>query len=188
MKDFKVRFVLSFVVITLWPSLRQIQYALLLQYYRLRSRLFSHFPNFTSDHRYGTYYSLRFPSHPVSPEHMAQGILQRQTLSTRPSSRLMLPASLKGKKLMRCHTEMMPWTAEFATSVAGRGGILRVMIPRGECAWFDAVAMRAYKECPAQDQEDRRRYLRRRCFDVLSAFRLAPRPPSAYSPELVQFI
>ena len=120
LKDFKVRFVLSFVVITLWPSLPQIQYALLLQDYRLRSRLFPHFPNFTSDHRYGTYYSLHFPSHPVSPEHVAQGILQRQTLSTRPSSRLMLSASLKGKKLLRCHTEMIPWTAEFATSVAGR--------------------------------------------------------------------
>ena len=28
LKDFKVRFLPSFVVITLWPSLRQIQYAL----------------------------------------------------------------------------------------------------------------------------------------------------------------
>ena len=52
-------------------------------------------------------------------------------------------------------------TAEFAT-VAGRGGMLRVMILGGECALFDAVALRAYKECPAPDQEDRRRYLRQR--------------------------
>ncbi|KIJ95042.1 hypothetical protein K443DRAFT_109436, partial [Laccaria amethystina LaAM-08-1] len=92
----------------------------------------------------------------------------------------MLPASLKGKKPLRCHTEMMPWTAEFATSVAGRGGMLRVMIPGGECVWFDAVVLNAYKECPSQDQEDRRRYLRRR--HVFSAFRLAPRPPNPYSP------
>ena len=33
----KVRFFPSSVVITLWPSLSQIQYALLLQYYRFRS-------------------------------------------------------------------------------------------------------------------------------------------------------
>ena len=64
-------------------------------------------------------------------------------------------ASLNGKKLLRCHTEMIPWTAEFATSVAGRRGMLRIMMPGGECAWFDAVALSAYKESPGQDQEDR---------------------------------
>ena len=101
------------------------------------------------------------------------------------SSRLMLPASLKGKNLFGCHTEMIPWTADFATSVAWRGGMLRVMMPGGKCAWFDAVALSAYEECPAPVQEDRRRYLRRRRFNVPSAARLAPRPPNAYSPELV---
>ena len=45
----------------------------------------------------------------------------------------MLPASLKGKKLLRCHTEMIPWTAEFVTSVAGRGGMMRVMIRGVHC-------------------------------------------------------
>jgi hypothetical protein len=44
----------------------------------------------------------------------------------------------------------------------GEGGMLRVMIPEGEWAWFDAVVLNAYKECPAQDQVDRRRYLRGR--------------------------
>ena len=120
LKYFKFRRVPSFVVITLWPSLPQIQYALLLQYFRLRSRLFSHFPNFTSDHRYGTLSFLPFPSYPVSQQYIAQGIFRRQMLSTCPSSCLMLSASLKGNKLLRCHTEMIPWTAEFATSVAGR--------------------------------------------------------------------
>ena len=86
------------------------------------ARLFSHFPNFTSDHMYGTHSSLRFPSQPGSPEHVAQGILQRQRLSTGSSSRLMLPASLKGnRKLFGRRTETIPWTADFATSVAGRG-------------------------------------------------------------------
>ena len=40
-----------------------------------------------------------------------------------------------------------------------RGGILRVMISGGECARLDAVVLDAYKECPALDQKDRRRYL-----------------------------
>ena len=60
------------------------------------------------------------------------------------------------------HKEMIPWTPEFATSVAGRCGTLRVMISGGDCACFDLVVLNAYKECPAQDQEDRRRHLRRR--------------------------
>ena len=57
----------------------------------------------------------------------------------------MLPASLKTKLV-------------FVTSMA-RGGMLRVSIPGGECARFDAVILDAYKECPVLDQEDRRRYL-----------------------------
>ena len=46
----------------------------------------------------------------------------------------------------------------FATSMA-RGGMLRVMVPGGECARFHAVVLNAYKECPVLDQEDGRRYL-----------------------------
>ena len=128
----------------------------------LAARLFSHFPNVTSDHRYGTHSFLYFPSHLVSQQHIAQGIFRRQMFSTWPSSCLTLSASLKRKKLLRCHMEMIPWTPEFVTSVAGRGGTLRVMIRGGECACFDTVVLNAYKECPAQDQEDKRRYLRRR--------------------------
>ena len=59
----------------------------------------------------------------------------------------MLPASLKTK-------------LAFATSMA-IGGMLRVMIPGGECAPFDAVVLNAYMECLALYQEDRRHYLLR---------------------------
>ena len=38
--------------------------------------------------------------------------------------------------------------------------MLRVMMPGGKFAWFDAVVLNAYKECPAPDQEDRKLYLR----------------------------
>ena len=64
--------------------------------------------------------------------------------------------------------------------------MLRVMIPRGERAWFDAVALSAYKECPAQDQEDRRRYPRRRQRFQCSLYILTC-PPSTQclQPELV---
>ena len=73
--------------------------------------------------------------------------------------------------------------------MAGRVGILKVMILGGERAWFDAVVLNAYKECPAQDREDRRRYpRRRRRFRRSLRFDLPPRPPNAYSPELVQFV
>ena len=96
---------------------------------------------------------------------------------------------LKGKKLLRCHTEMIPWTADFATSVAWRGGILRVMIPGGECAWFDAVVLSAYKECPAPDEEDRRRYLqRRRRFQGSPCISTCLSSTQRLQFELVQFI
>ena len=85
---------------------------------------------------------------------------------------LMLPASLKGKKLLRCHTEMI-----LRLRRAWRG-MLRVMIPGGECTWFDAEALTAYQECPAQDQEDRRCYRRRRrCFQC--SLCISTCPPSA---------
>lgn len=55
------------------------------------------------------------------------------------------------------------WTAEFATSVAGRGGMLGVMIPGGECSRFASLVLNAYKG----------RYLRRR------RFRTCPPPLNA---------
>ena len=67
---------------------------------------------------------------------------------------------LKEKNLFERRAEMIPWTADFATSVAWRGGILKIMLPGRR--WFNAVALSAYKECPAQDEEDRRRYRRQR--------------------------
>ena len=66
LKDSKVRFVLSFVVITLWSSLLQIQYALLLQYYRFRSPPLYDFLSSTSDRRYGTHSFLSLPPHTLS--------------------------------------------------------------------------------------------------------------------------
>ena len=83
-----------------------------------------------------------------------------------------LPASLKTK-------------LAFATSMA-RGRMLRDLIPGGECARFDAVVLDAYEECPALDQEDRRRD--DDVFNVLSASRLATRPPNTYNLELFRFI
>jgi hypothetical protein len=120
------------------------------------------------------------PSHPVSPQHTGQGIFRRQMFSTCPSC-LMLPASLIGKELLRCHTEMIPWTAEFATSVVGRGGMRRVMIWGGKCARFDAVVLNAYKGCLAQDQEDRERYLRP--FQCSLCISTCPPSTHAYSPD-----
>ena len=64
-----------------------------------------------------------------------------------------------------------------------RGGMLKVVTPGGERAWFDAVVLNAYKECSALDQEDRDD-----TFNVLTASRLSNHPPNAYSAELVQFI
>jgi hypothetical protein len=72
---------------------------------------------------------------------------------------LLYALSVRQKKLLRCHSNMILWTADFATSVARRGGMPRIMIPGGECARFDAVVLNAYKECPALDQDDRRHHL-----------------------------
>ena len=90
-------------------------------------------------------------------------------LSTSSSSCFMLPASLKTKLVL-------------STSMA-RGRMVKVATPGGECAWFDAVVLNAYKECSALDQEDRDD-----TFTVSSASRLSTHPPNAYSSELVQFL
>ena len=90
-------------------------------------------------------------------------------LSTSSSSCFMLPASLKTKLVL-------------STSMA-RGRMLKVVTPGGECAWFDAVVLNAYKERSALDQEDRDD-----TFSVPSASRLPTHPPNAYSAKLVQFI
>ena len=55
---FQVRFVPSFVVITLWSSLLQIHIHCFSNTTDFSARLFAHFLNFTSDHRYGTHYFL----------------------------------------------------------------------------------------------------------------------------------
>ena len=89
--------------------------------------------------------------------------------STSPSSCFRLPASLKTK-------------LAFSTSMA-RVGMLEVVTPGGERAWFDAVVLNAYKECSALDQEDRDD-----TFCVSSASRLSTQTPNAYSAELVQFL
>ena len=89
--------------------------------------------------------------------------------STSPSSCFMLPASLKTKLAL-------------STSMA-RGRMLNVVTPGGECAWFDAVVLNAYKERSALDQEDRDD-----TFSVSSASRLSTHPPNPYSSELVQFL
>jgi hypothetical protein len=68
LKDFKVRFVPSFVVITLWSSLLQIHMHCFSNTPDFAARLFTHFPNFTSDGRYGTHSFFPFPSHPVSTD------------------------------------------------------------------------------------------------------------------------
>ena len=88
---------------------------------------------------------------------------------TSPSCCFMLPASLKTKLAL-------------STSMA-RGGMLKVVAPGGERAWFDAVVLIAYKECSALDHEDGGD-----TFSVLSASRLPTHPPNAYSAKLVQFI
>ena len=85
------------------------------------------------------------------------------------SSCFTLPASLKTKLAL-------------STSMT-RGGMLKVVTPGGECAWFDAVVLNAYKECSALDQEDRDD-----TFNVPSASRLSTHAPNAYSSELVQFL
>ena len=89
--------------------------------------------------------------------------------SMSPSSCFMLPASLKTKLAL-------------STSMA-RVGMLEVVTPGGECTWFDAVVLNAYKERSALDQEDRDD-----TFSVSSASRLSAHPPNAYSAEFVQFI
>jgi len=67
LKDFKVRFVPSFVVITLlWSSLPQIHMHCISNTPDFIGHLFTHFPNFTSDRRYGTHSFHLFLSHPVS--------------------------------------------------------------------------------------------------------------------------
>ena len=58
-----------------------------------------------------------------------------------PSSCFMLPASLKTKLAL-------------STSMA-TVGMLEVVTPGGECTWFDAVVLNAYKERSALVQEDR---------------------------------
>ena len=102
---------------------------------------------FTPEPRYGTHY--------FSPSTLTPSLHRRNNLQgnifpdgkmfSTSTSCCMLPASLKTK-------------LAFVTSMA-RGGMLRVSIPGGECARFDAVILDAYKECPVLDQEDRRRYL-----------------------------
>ena len=62
------------------------------------------------------------------------------------SSCFMLLASLKTKLAL-------------STSMA-RGGMLKVVTPGGERAWFDAVVLNAYKERSALDQEDGRHFQR----------------------------
>ena len=46
---------------------------------------------------------------------------------------------LERDEAVQLHTEMIPRTVEFVTSMARMGGMLTVMIPRAECAWLDAV-------------------------------------------------
>jgi hypothetical protein len=56
LKDFRVRFVPSFVVITfLWSSLPQIHMHCFSNTPDFTAHLFTHFPNITSDRRYGTH-------------------------------------------------------------------------------------------------------------------------------------
>ena len=52
---FQVRFVPSFVVITLWSSLPQLHIHCFSNKTDFAARLFAHFPNFTSNHRYETH-------------------------------------------------------------------------------------------------------------------------------------
>ena len=161
MKDFKVRFVPSFVVITLlWSSPPQIHMHCFSNAPDFAARLFTHFPNFTSDPRYGTHSFLPFPSHPVST-----GVITYSTTYLLVPNVLCLPllllyaaGILERYEELRCRMEMIPWTVEFATTMARRGGMLTVMILGGECARFDVVVLDVYKECPALDQEDRGRY------------------------------
>ena len=61
---FQVRFVPSFVVITLWSSLLQIHIHCFSNTTDFAARLFAHFPNFTSHHRYGTDSFLPLPLSP----------------------------------------------------------------------------------------------------------------------------
>ena len=95
----------------------------------------------------------------------------------------MLPASLKGKKLLRCCTEIIPWTAEFATSVV-RGRILRAMILEGEGAWFDEVVLNALRSAlrKIRETED---VIDDDVFNVLSASRFASPPvhPTPTAPK-----
>ena len=115
-------------------------------------------PTFTTLDRIAGMEPTSFSPSPLSPSlhNIQHKIFRPHMFSTCPYC-LMLSPSLKGKKLLRCHTEMIPWTADFATSVAG----VRAMILRRECASVGALVLNAYKECPVQDQEDRRHDLRR---------------------------
>ena len=129
LKEFKVRFVPSFVVITLWPSLPQIQHALLLQYYRFRSPPLYPLSQF--------YIGSQVWNPLLSPLPLSPRLSTAYSTRYLPAPNLLyLPLLLldaisileREEAVERCQTEMIPWTAEFATSLAG-GGMLRVMIP-----------------------------------------------------------
>ena len=147
MRDFKVRFVPSFVVITFLWSLPQIH-----------MHCFSNTPDFAALpftyfrtlHRItGMELTLFSPSPLILSLHRRSNLQHNVSSDAKcfisSSSCCMLPASSKTK-------------LAFATSMA-RGRMLRDLIPGGEFARFDAVVLNAYKECPVLDQEDRTRYL-----------------------------
>ena len=133
------------------------------------------FTYFLTLHRIAGMEPTPFSPSPLTPSLYRRNNIQHNVpsdakmFSTSPSSCFMLPASLKTK-------------LAFSTSMA-RGGMLKVVTPGGERAWFDVVLLNAYKECSALVQEDRDD-----TFCVSSASRLSTRPPNAYSAELVQFL
>ena len=101
--------------------------------------------------------------------------------SISPSSYFLLPASLKGKKLLRCHTEITPWTAEFPTGVVRIRGMLEPS-EHGLMQWswthiWSALCKTRKSGDVIHDDDD--------IFNILSAPELASCPPNAYSSKLV---
>ena len=144
LQDFKVRFVPSFVVITLGSSLPQIHTHCFSNTPDFAAHLSTHFPNITSDCRYESHSFLPFPSDPVS----TGVITYSTTYHPMPNVFYLLLVLLYATGILKDKAGVRDehgkgWNAEGYDAW------------RGECARFNAVVLNAYMECLALYQEDK---------------------------------
>ena len=129
LQDFKVRFLPSFVVITLCSSPPQTHMHCFSDTPDFTAHLFTHFPNIASDRRYGT---TAFSPSPLTPFLHRRSNLQHNASC---DAKCSLPPRVVCYRIL-----------EDEAGVRDEHEMLRVLIP-GECARFDAVVLDAYKEC-----------------------------------------